>query len=353
MYIAVAIIAFGILIAVHELGHFIAAKACGVKVNEFAIGMGPAIFKKQRGETLYTLRILPLGGFCAMEGEDTGSPDPRSFNSRPVWKRLIILIAGSFMNFLLGLIISLMIFSQLSAFASNSIAGFAEGFPLQGTDGLMVGDKVIKIDGHRIFYADDFTTYMRRSTGGSVDMVVVRDGSRVKLNDLPLIPREYANDDGTVSLRYGVTFNYVRADTWDRINYGFYEAFNFVRSVWLGLSDLVTGAVGVRDMTGVVGIVDIISETGEASPTTTIALINIAYICAFIAVNLAVMNMLPIPALDGGRVFFLIITWIIEKITRRHVDPKYEGYIHTTGMTLLFALMAFLIVNDILRIVNG
>lgn len=353
MYIAVAIIAFGLLIAVHELGHFFAAKACGVKVNEFALGMGPPILKKQRGETLYSLRLLPLGGYCAMEGEDIGSPDPRSFNGRPVWMRLIILIAGSFMNFLLGLIIALLIFTQLSGFATNEVVGFAEGFPLQGSSGLMVGDEIIRIDGHRIFYASDFTTYMNRSGGETVDITVRRDGSRVKLNDLPLTPREYRNDDGTSSVRYGVSFDFIRANAGDKVNYAFYETYNFVRSVWLGLTDLVKGAVGVRDLSGVVGIVDIISETGEAAPTASIAMMNIAYIVAFIAVNLAVMNMLPIPALDGGRVFFLIITWLFETLTRKHVDPKYEGYIHKAGMALLFTLMAFLIVNDILRLVRG
>ena len=353
MYIIIAILAFGILIAVHEFGHFITAKLCGVKVNEFAIGMGPAILKKQRGETLYALRILPLGGYCAMEGEDTESDDPRSFTSQTLPKKLLILFAGAFMNFVLGLIIVLIIFSGLKSVAGNTIHSFAEGFPLEGESGLMAGDEIIKIDGHRIFYIDDFRTYMSRSNGKTVDMVIVRDGEKIKLNDFPLTLREYADNEGKTSLRYGISFGYEQTSFFDNIRYGFYEAYNFVRTVWLGLSDLVTGAVGVKDMSGVVGIVDIISETGENSPTKTAAAINISYLCAFIAVNLAVMNLLPIPALDGGRIFLLIVTWVIEKIIRRRIDPKYEGYIHTAGMSLLLALMLFLIVNDVLRIVNG
>ncbi|MBQ6540180.1 MAG: site-2 protease family protein [Oscillospiraceae bacterium] len=350
MYIILAILAFGILIASHELGHFIAAKACGVRVNEFAVGMGPAILKKQGKETKYSLRILPIGGFCAMEGEDEESEDPRAFSSQKPWKRIIILIAGAATNFLMGLIIVALIFVQYSAFAGNTIAGLAEGFPLE--DQLHVGDTVYSIDGERIYYAEDFSTFMARSNGESVDMVIIRDGEKLKLDDLPLKLTEY-NDNGQTVKRYGISFNVIEANLRDKLEYSWYTATNFVRLVRISLTDLFTGNVGVKDLSGVVGIVNTINDVGEASKTTSDALINIAYLCAFIAVNLAVMNMLPIPALDGGRVFLLIVTVIIEKITGKHIDPKYEGYIHAIGMLLLLALMAFVMYNDIVRLIHG
>ena len=180
MYIILGIIAFGLLIAVHELGHFLAAKACKVKVNEFSIGMGPAIFKKQGRETLYSLRLLPIGGYCAMEGEDDDSADPRSFGKQRRWKKLIILAAGAFMNFLLGFIIVLIIFSQAQAYGSNTVSGLMEGFPDDGEAGLMAGDEIYSINGMRIYYSNDFSTAMARA-GENVDVVVIRDGEKVTL----------------------------------------------------------------------------------------------------------------------------------------------------------------------------
>ncbi|MBE6948366.1 MAG: RIP metalloprotease RseP [Ruminococcaceae bacterium] len=350
MYIILAILAFGILIATHELGHFMAAKACGVRVNEFAIGMGPAIFKKQGKETLYSLRILPVGGFCAMEGEDEKSEDPRAFSSQKAWKKLIILVAGVAMNFIFGFIIMLIIFSRFNYYAGTTIDSLADGFPLE--DQIMVGDTVYSIDGHRIYYADDFSTYMSRGNGETVDMVVVRDGEKVKLDNLPLTLREYV-DNGETQLRYGITFNVIEAKFKDKIAYSWYETHNSVRLVLMGLTDLVTGKLGVQDMGGVVQVVDVINEVGQQSETTSAALWNIAYICGFIAINLAVMNILPIPALDGGRVFFLLVTFVIEKITRKKVNPKYEGYIHAICLLLLLGLMVFVTYHDILRIING
>ena len=352
MYIIVAILAFGILIATHELGHFLLAKACGVKVNEFAIGMGPVLLKKQRGETQYSLRALPIGGFCAMEGEDGDSDDARSFGSQKAWKRFLILVAGSIMNFLTGLIIVILIFSGSEAFAGNTVHTLEPGFKYGGETGIMVGDTVYSIDGHRVFYADDFSTYMARSTDGKVDMVVIRDGKKVKLNDFGLSKDEFVVNGETVE-KYGITFNAISATAGEKLKYSFHSAYDFVRLVKMGLSDLVTGVVGVKDMSGVVGIVSTINKVGEESATVSAAVMNIAYLCAFIAINLSVMNMLPIPALDGGRVFFLIVGCIIEKITRRKLNPKYEAYINTVGLVLLMLLMVYVMFNDVVRIVYG
>ncbi|MBR5381240.1 MAG: site-2 protease family protein [Oscillospiraceae bacterium] len=352
MYIVIAIIVFGILIGIHELGHFLAAKGCGVRVNEFSIGMGPAILKKQKGETLYALRVLPLGGYCAMEGENGDSSDERSFTRKSVWARLAVLFAGPFMNFLLGLIVVLLLYSQVSAFGTNAIHSFSEGFEMTGETALEVGDRIVSIDGHAVRYAGDFTLFMDRSGGKPVDMVVRRDGERLTLRQVLLAKKLFPNDDGTETYRYGVTFQTVRATAGERLKLGFYQAYSFVRGVLMGLSDLITGAVGLRDMSGAVGIVSVISETGRSAPNARAAVMNISYISAFLAVNLAVMNLLPIPALDGGRIFFMLVVHALEKLLRRRIDPKYEGYIHAAGMALLMAFMALLLVNDIWRIVG-
>ncbi len=351
MYIIIAILAFGILIAVHELGHFLAAKLCGVKVNEFAIGMGPKLFKKQGKETVYTLRLLPVGGFCAMEGEDEDSGDPRAFSVQNRFKKFLILFAGSFMNFLLGVIIIVIIFARQTAYIVPEIEELAPEFPDAGEAGLMEGDRIYAINGMRIFYTADFSTAMNRFPS-PVDVTVVRGGEKIVLRDYELVPREIATENGT-EFRYGITFKIEQASFLGNIKYMAYNTWNFVRMVWFGLSDLVTGAVGLRDMSGVVGIVGAINEVGTSAETVAAGLVNVFYLCAFIAVNLAVMNLLPIPALDGGRIFFLVLTWIIEKIIGRKLDPKYEGYIHTVGLVLLMGLMVIVLFNDVVRLING
>ena len=350
MYIIIAILAFGVLIATHEFGHFIAAKSCGIKVNEFSVGMGPAIFKKQKGETLYALRLLPIGGYCAMEGEDEETDDPRSFMSQPVWKRLIVLVAGSAMNFLTGLLIVVLIFSGYAGFVGNEITELADGFPLQGEDGLMVGDKIVSINGEKVYYAEDFSMFMSRAGGQNVDITVLRGGKKVVLNDLPLKLREYEISGQTV-LRYGISFNIIKGTFGTRMSYSLYTAGNFVRNVRMGLVDLFTGRAGLKDMSGPVGIVSVINDVADQADNTHDALINVAYICAFIAVNLAVMNMLPIPALDGGRVLFLLVTAVIELITKKQVDPKYESFINAAGLVLLLGLMVIVMFNDIRRLI--
>ena len=352
MYIIIAIVAFGILITVHELGHFLAAKAFHVKVNEFAIGMGPALLKRQRGETLYTLRALPIGGYCAMEGEDEESPDARAFTRQTRWKRLIILAAGSFMNFLAGFLIVIFLFISAESFGGTTITALADGFPNEGENGLMAGDTIVSVDGEQLYYSSDFITFMARSTDGEVDLVILRDGEKIVLDNFPLEQREYV-DDGETVLRYGVTFNVIPATAWEKLKYSTYTALNFVRLTWVSLGDLIRGTVGFNDLSGPVGIVSAINQIGNESSSASAAASNIAYICAFIAANLAVMNLLPIPALDGGRIFFLVVTWFVEKISRRRVNPKYEGYIHTAGFLLLLGLIAAVMVNDVVKIVNG
>ena len=351
MFIVIAIIAFGVLIGIHEFGHFIAAKTLGVKVNEFSIGMGPAIFKRQKGETLYALRCLPIGGYCAMEGEDEETDDPGCFTKQSAWKKVIILSAGSFMNFLLGLVLVLVIFSQAAGFNAPVISGFTENNPYEGENALQVGDEIYSVDGHRIYFTGNFSLYLSRNSSQVYDIVVIRDGERVELNDFAMKPYEQA--DGSTA--YGLSFSVVEANLGNTLKYSWYTTIDFVRQVWLALSDLVGGLMGLDDMAGVVGIVDMINDVGSETAQNEgvgIALMDIGYLVAFIAVNLAVMNMLPIPALDGGRVLFVLLNGLIHLITRKRIPARYEGYVHTAGFVLLLGLMVVVMYNDISRIIS-
>ena len=351
MYIIIAIIIFGILIAIHEFGHFTAAKLCGVKVEEFAIGMGPALFKKQKGETVYALRILPIGGFCAMAGEDEESDDPRAFTNQGFWKKFVILCAGSFMNLVLGIVLILIMYAGAQAFVTPTIDHFMDGCPYEGAEAMQPGDTFYSIDGQRIYLVSDVSSFLIRGDG-VYDIVMLRDGEKVELKDFALTTKTYAEyaDEGP---KYGFVFGYTEATFGAKLEYTWDTTLEFSRLVWLGLGDLINGRGGLKDMSGPVGIVDMMNEVGQQAESAKAAADNLLYISAFIAINLAIMNMLPIPALDGGRVFLMIVTVIIEAVSRKKLDPKYEGYIHLGGMVLLLGLMALVMYNDIAKLITG
>lgn len=347
MYIIIAIIMFGVLIAIHEFGHFITAKACGVRVDEFAIGMGPAVWKKQKGETMYALRILPIGGFCAM-GEDEESEDPRAFPNQSFWKKLIILCAGSFMNFLLGVVLIVLMYVNAGAFMSPVIDSLMDGCPYAGDGAFEEGDRFYSIDGHRIYLFSDVSMFLERGDG-VYDIVVVRDGEKVELDNMKLVPT-LQTDEG---MKYGLVWGVEEATFGAKLRYTWNTTLEFSRLVWLGLGDLINGAVGMDEMAGPVGIVDMMNDVGSQAESTADAVYSMLYFSAFIAINLAIMNMLPIPALDGGRVFLMLVTVVIEAVSRRKLDPKYEGYIHMVGMGLLLLLMVVVMYNDIVRLITG
>ena len=352
MYIVLAIIAFGILIAVHEAGHFTAAKLLGVKVNEFAIGMGPKLLRKQGKETLYTLRALPFGGFCAMEGENESSEDSRSFTAQKRWRRVVILAAGGIANLIACFIIILILVTQVDSLVGTTLTELADGFPNEGPHGLMAGDTLVSLNGERLYYKEDVTLFLQLMKTGRVDLVIRRDGEKIELNNFPLEPREYMTD-GVSQYRYGLTFNSIEVNAMEKLKYSGYMMLNYVRLIRVSIAQLVTGAAGMRDLSGPVGIVDAMNSIGRDSPSFLAALGNIASFMAFIGVNLAIVNLLPIPAMDGGRILFIFITWAIERVIKRRLDPKYEGYIHTTALVLLMGLMVFILVNDVVKIVNG
>lgn len=349
LYIIIAILIFGVLIATHELGHFASAKALGIKVNEFSVGMGPALFSRERGETLYSVRVLPIGGYCAMEGEDGDSDDPRSFWKAAGWKKLIVLAAGAGMNFLTGLIVVFCLNLPQQGFVLPTVAGLLEGYGLEEC-GLQAGDVVVSVDGHRMYTYSDLSLFLGRA-GDRVDWVVERDGERLVLKDLYMPLQERTDAEGKTTWLRGLSIGreILPATLGNKLLFTWYNTLDLVRLVWISLGDLVTGAVGLRDLSGPVGIVEVMTEVGSQSAEVSpwLAVYQLAYLAALIAVNLAVMNLLPLPALDGGRIFFLVLNGLLYGLFRKKISPRYEGYVHLAGMAALMMLMLAVTLSDV------
>lgn len=347
LYIIAAILIFGVLVASHELGHFAAAKLLGVQVNEFSVGMGPALLGRQRGETLYSLRALPIGGFCAMEGEDGDSASPRAFGRAAWWKKIIILCAGAFMNFVTGVVIIAILYAPAAGFRAEIYGGPLEGY---GTEdcGLLAGDRFLSVDGHRVLVYGNARFYLDRA-GEELDFVVERDGRRVVLRDVHLPYQERTDENGNYTRLRGLTMAVTAdpANLFGKLAYAWNTAIDFVRLVWISLGDLITGSMGLRELSGPVGIVNIMGEVGSQAPTLYDAFWELGYLAALIAVNLAVMNLLPLPALDGGRVFFLLLNGLLYFLFRRKIDAKYEGYVHLAGLAALMCLMLMVTLSDV------
>ena len=352
VYILAAILVFGVLIAVHELGHFMAAKACGVRVNEFSIGMGPALWKKQKGETQYSLRLFPVGGFCAMEGEEEDSDDPTALNNQGFWAKLLIFAAGAAMNFIAGLLIILILYADAQAFYVPVVAGFADGCPLESADGLQEGDRLLRIDGEKVYVYSDISLLMGLNKTGAFDLQIKRNGEVITLRDFTMERREYTDQNGKAYTGYGLYFGAEEATLGRKLSYSWNNAMDFARLVRLSLQMLVTGQAGVKDLSGPVGIVSTMTQVGEQAATTRAAVENIAYLAALIAVNLAVMNLLLLPALDGGKIFFLVINAVSMQLFKKQIPAKYENYIHFAGLILLLALMAVITFSDVWKLIH-
>lgn len=350
--IIAAILIFGFLIASHEFGHCVVAKLCGVQVNEYSIGMGPLIWQRQGKETLYSLRAVPFGGYCAMEGEDEDTGNERSFVRQKAWKKFLILVAGAFMNFMTGVVIILVLYSGAGAFLTDEITGFAEGFPLEGESGLMSGDAFYKIDGYRTYVRGDASLFLSFHKGDTIDLQVIRDGRKVTLNDFPMTRQTYIGSDGKEYTGFGlyVGVHAEEATLGNKIRYTWLQALDFVQLVRFSLIQLFTGGASVKDLTGPVGIVSTMTEMGERSESAKDALENILYFAALLAVNLAVMNLLPFPALDGGRVLFLVLDQISLLLFHRTVPEKYQAVVNAVGMAALLTLMLLVTVQDVLKL---
>ncbi len=351
--IILALLLFSFLIFAHEFGHYLAAKLSGVQVNEFSVFMGPALVKWRRGETQYAIRCIPFGGFCEMEGEDSQTDNPRSFLRAAWWKRLIILVAGAGMNLIMGFLLMVIFFSPRTTIVQPVISYAEQGCTVVREDALHEGDRFLEVNGERVYVSSDFS--MLTSLGGSTcDIVVERNGQRVEIQDLELETHLFTDPQtGLTSERLGFILLEEETNLWRLLEHSLLQTVNVVRNVRLSLQMLISGQAGLQNLTGPVGLVSSMAQTAQQTETFGAALLVLIFYGAFLSVNLAVMNMLPIPALDGGRVVALLVTTVIEKITGKKVNPKYEGYIHGAFMILLLGLMAVILFKDIFTIVKG
>ena len=353
MSVLFAIILFSLLIFVHELGHFLTAKASGVRVNEFSLFMGPVLWQKQMGQTLYSLRCIPIGGYCAMEGEEGDSDDPHSFGRAAWWKRAIILVAGAAMNYLMGLLLLAVFFAPQKQFVTPVVSEIEPGCALAGEQGIQEGDLLLAIDGEKIYTAADFSFLLSLNPGDVHDLLLERGGEKILLEDFSMEKREFPEADGTTSLRYGFDFGSEERTILSLLKQAWNASLSNVRMVRISLQMLFTGKAGLKDMSGPVGIVQMMTETSARSARLYYAFLNMLSFGGLISVNLGIMNLLPIPALDGGRSVGVVLTALVEGITRKKIDPKYEGYIHGAGMIALFALMGIIMFKDIFVIIKG
>lgn len=340
-----ALLFFGVIIMIHECGHFACAKLFKVKVNEFSLGMGPALFKRKKGDTLYAVRLFPIGGYVAMEGEDDASEDDRAFNKKPVWQKMIIVVAGALMNLILGFILMvLLLTTSTDLIGTNTIKEF---YPdaVSSQYGLQAGDRFVEIDGHHVWSELDLSFLMSRSQDGVFDFVVERNGEKVTLNDVHFATEQ---QNGITLIQYDFIIIGEQPGFLNIVKNAFTQSASIVRMVWLSVFDLVTGRYGMSELAGPVGTVDIIADV-TAQAVSSGSLTNLLTIMAFITINVGVANLLPLPALDGGRFLFLAI----EAVRRKPVNPKYEGYVHAAGLALLLLLMVVVTYNDIARIVHG
>lgn len=343
LQIILAILAFGMLVIVHEFGHFITAKRGGVQVNEFWIGMGPTILKKEHNGTLYCLKALPFGGACVMEGEDEESESAHAFGNASLPRRMLIVAAGALMNFLVGFLIVLAVIQPNGpngGYIVSTLDSVDPASTAAAAGGLQAGDEILEVDGYNILLRSDFEMALSRGADTTYEIVVRRDGEKVTLPAV-VLEATIEGEDGRKMI--GLTFAEQPDSIGMHIKMAVRTSLNYARLVWVSLGMLVSGQVGVDQLSGPVGVASVMASTASYSIMAFLQLV------AFISINLGVMNLLPLPALDGGRLVFLII----EGIRRKPVPAKYEGYIHAAGLMLLLALMVYVTGQDILRIIVG
>ena len=348
LYIIVAILMFGFLIFIHELGHFLTARLFHVTIYEFAIGMGPKVisWKSKKNNTAYSLRALPIGGFVSMAGEDEESDDEGSLRNKKVWQRIIVTAAGSVFNILFGLIVMLMIVSFSGAIGSTTVKSFPEGATSVQTetkDGLLPGDEIIALDGKKVHVFYDLSYKISRYGVEPIDITVIRNGETVHLSDVAFPTIE---DQGILFAQRDFSVYPAKKTLGTVLKTTYYQSVYTVRMVYDSLYDLVTGKVGIKQMSGPVGITTIITGAAEDAVKTKDAS-YLFMLFVVLAMNLGCMNLLPIPALDGGRLVFLFY----EGITRKPVNPKIESYIHFAGMVLLLFFMLMITFKDVFTLI--
>lgn len=338
-----ALLLFALLVSIHEFGHFFVAKLCGIKVNEFALGFGPKLFSFGKKETKYSLRLIPFGGFCAMEGEDEESTDGRAYCNKPVYKRIAVCAAGAINNLILGFLLFVLLLCLSGAFGTTVVANFNEGATSCLEGGLQAEDKIKEIDGRKIFCHRDISYMLINSEDTVVDITVERDGKEIELKDVSF-PSQEIEGKRYISLDfkvYGVKVSWGNALQVIRV--AALETFSAARLVWMTLIDMIGGRYGLNEMMGPVGTISAVGEAAKAN------LSSLVYMMAIITVNLGIFNLIPFPALDGGRILLLAV----EGVTRKKIPEKYESWIHAAGLMLLLLLMLVVGANDIKRLITG
>ncbi|MBQ3553626.1 MAG: site-2 protease family protein [Clostridia bacterium] len=335
--VLVAILIFALLIFVHEFGHFITAKLMGIRVLEFAIGMGPKLFSWGKKETTYSLRLIPIGGYCAMEGEDQNSSDPRAINNKPAYKRLIVLASGAFMNILLGFVLLIVMTAQGTHVVTNRIGEVQVGTAAEAS-GLLAGDEIVRIQGSRTPIGAEVMWSVQRRGAEETEFLVRRDGQEKSIS---VTPRE---TDGVY--RYGFVLKNEPNDFGKTLKLSYHGTFFYSKLVIGSIVDLFRGDVALTELSGPIGIVSEIGSAVEQTAKTGmdgfLTLLNLAIL---LTINLGIFNLLPIPALDGGRIFFVLV----EMIRRKPIPPEKEGVIHFVGFALLILLSVFVAVMDLMK----
>ncbi len=339
MSIIISILIFGLVIFVHEFGHFMTAKLSRIKVNEFSIGMGPKLFGITRGGTEYNIRRLPLGGYVAMEGEDEASDTEGSFSRAPVQSRFAVLVAGALNNFILGFLVLCILINMDSAITSRKVSSFYDGARTRQT-GLRIDDEIVAINGRKCYIANDIIYEFARTQNGTADFTVIRDGEKIELKGVTF--DTVTDEDGMKSMIIDFTVYPVQKTFTTVTGEAARWTLSIARMVFLTLVDLVSGRVAVNQMAGPVGIVNVISES------ISYGWDSLLQILAMITINLGVFNLIPFPALDGGKVFLLLI----EMVRGRPIDPRYEFVINAAGMIILLSFMAFVTFSDITRLIG-
>lgn len=327
------------LILIHELGHFLTARGFGVSIREFAIGMGPKLLSKcsKKSGIIYSLRLFPIGGFVAMVGEDEESDDENALNNKPVWQRMVITAAGAAMNLILGLILMAVVVTMSPAIGGTTVYRFTEENSVTEQSGLKIGDEIVKIDGTKVHIASELAYEIMRNGTEPLELTVKRDGEMIVLKDVkfPTIVSDGIEYGMTDFVVLGVEKNFVNV-----LKQTFYRSASTVKMIWESLLDLVTGRYGLKQMSGPIGVTTAVSEAASTSA------VDFLYLVVVITINLGIFNLLPLPALDGGRLLFQFV----ELIRRKPVKPELEGYIHFAGILLLMLLMVVVSLNDILKL---
>lgn len=343
MNIIIAIIIFGFLILFHELGHFSVAKRCNIKVNEFSLGLGPTLFGVTVGETKYSIKALPLGGACMMEGEDEHSDDDRAFNSKPLWQRFLVVLAGPVFNFILAFILAVIMLGFVGV-DKPIVESVTPNYPASEA-GIEAGDTIVSINGYHINFFKEISIQCFFNSDGPLDVVYERDGQRYSAKIMPVMDEEYGR------ALIGVQSSGIRQNDGviSTLGAGLAEIRYQIYVVFKSLGYLVSGHASLNDMAGPVGIVKVIGDTVEesASAGLFVVLMNVISLTILLSANLGVMNLLPIPALDGGRLFL----YIIEAIRRKKLDDEVEGKIHFVGFIIVMGLMVFILFNDVRKLI--